>query len=204
MKNLLQNKILLILGVFVLCFSSICVTSVNAATSYTVADVPSNIINDLKNCNHDYENHLALFEKSDGSLILVATSSDLIYNEKFYITSNGSRIYYYILGFDSNFSGGSNLSASYTTNNFILNDFSFMEDTTIVSTNYDIYNSSGELFFPLPPQVIPQVATMEMTQVEELPRAIIQIVKIILPVFLAIFGILLVLYLIKSKNLLNL
>ena len=49
-----------------------------------------------------------------------------------------------------------------------------------------------------------QVELMKPTQVEEILPQIIAVVEIVLPIFLGIFGVLLVLYLIKSKNLLHL
>lgn len=65
---------------------------------------------------------------------------------------------------------------------------------------------SDRLVFQIAPQVeeVPKVELMKATQVEEIPQQIVAIVTIVLPIFLAIFGVLLVLYLIKSKNLLQL
>lgn len=73
-------------------------------------------------------------------------------------------------------------------------------------STYDVYSSDGQLVFPpAPPQEeAPQVELMKPTQLEEIPQQIAGVVEIALPIFLAIFGILLVLYLIKSKNLLHL
>lgn len=74
----------------------------------------------------------------------------------------------------------------------------------IVYSNYDIYNKdSGELVFQKAP-LAQMVEPMKVGKVEELPTLIIQIVEMIIPAFLIIFGTLLVLYLIKSKNLLQL
>ena len=72
--------------------------------------------------------------------------------------------------------------------------------------NFDIKDAEGNVVFPkAPPQEeVPTVELMKATQVEEIPQQIVKIVMIVLPVFLAIFGTLLVLYLIKSKNLLHL
>lgn len=63
---------------------------------------------------------------------------------------------------------------------------------------------TNDLLFPGAPLPIPMVEPMKVGKVEELPTLIIQIVEMIIPVFLIIFGTLLVLYLIKSKNLLHL
>lgn len=73
-----------------------------------------------------------------------------------------------------------------------------------VYSNYDIVDkNSGELVFQKAP-LTQMVTPMEVGKVEELPTLIIQIVEMIIPAFLIIFGTLLVLYLIKSKNLLQL
>lgn len=76
---------------------------------------------------------------------------------------------------------------------------------------YDCHRDSNrnfvlgdKLLFQGAPLPIPMVEPMEVSKVEELPTLIIQIVEMIIPAFLIIFGTLLVLYLIKSKNLLNL
>lgn len=77
-------------------------------------------------------------------------------------------------------------------------------DLNLIYANHDVLNEEGEVVFqgaPLPPQV---VEPMKIQQVEEIPQEVIKIVKMIIPTFLMIFGTLLVLYLIKSKNLLSL
>lgn len=74
--------------------------------------------------------------------------------------------------------------------------------------NHDICNSStNEVVFQGAPQAqegAVQVELMKPTQVQEIPQQILAVVMIVLPIFLGIFGVLLVLYLIKSKNLLQL
>lgn len=66
-----------------------------------------------------------------------------------------------------------------------------------------IYKLNNELLFQGAPLPIQMVTPMEVGKVEELPTLIVQIVEMIIPAFLIIFGVLLVLYLIKSKNLLQ-
>ena len=68
----------------------------------------------------------------------------------------------------------------------------------------DSNNLVGDVVFQGAPLPITQVELMKPIQVEEIPAQIVGIVKIVLPIFLIIFGVLLVLYLIKSKNLLQL
>lgn len=79
-------------------------------------------------------------------------------------------------------------------------------DNGIILCNHDIKDVNGNVVFQVAPQVeeVPKVELMKATQVEEIPQQIVAVVMIVLPIFLAIFGVLLVLYLIKSKNLLQL
>lgn len=72
-------------------------------------------------------------------------------------------------------------------------------------TSVDIYDfhimdssPTGNLVFQGAPQEVELVQAMK---VEEIPQKITQIVAIILPIFLLIFGTLLLIYLIRSKNL---
>lgn len=97
------------------------------------------------------------------------------------------------IGFTSSISMGSKITNYYSSKD-------------IYSCNDDVLNiiNTGTLVFPGAPLPIPMVEPMEVGKVEELPTLIIQIVEMIIPVFLIIFGTLLVLYLIKSKNLLQL
>ncbi len=83
------------------------------------------------------------------------------------------------------------------------NPTSFSSFSIFMYSNFDVYVGNSKVFqrTPLPAK---GVQLMKPTQVEEIPGQIVGIVKIVLPIFLSIFGILLVLYLIKSKNLLQL
>ena len=76
-----------------------------------------------------------------------------------------------------------------------------------IFSNTNVYNNNNELVFQGAPQAqgeAVQVELMKPTQVQEIPQQIVAVVMIVLPIFLGIFGVLLVLYLIKSKNLLQL
>lgn len=101
---------------------------------------------------------------------------------------------------------------NYTTGSGLSNDKALSCSGVIYANNniYRLDNSSGitnELVFQGAPQAqgeAVQVELMKPTQVQEIPQQIVAIVMIVLPIFLGIFGVLLVLYLIKSKNLLQL
>ena len=70
-----------------------------------------------------------------------------------------------------------------------------------IGSNYDVYTEDGDLVFQGAPVT---VEPMEMKQVEEILPEMWKIVQMIIPACLLIFGTLLVVYLIKSKNLLQL
>lgn len=90
---------------------------------------------------------------------------------------------------------------------------SFNDDTVCVYSNHDVYyyNPSDKtvdletVVFQGAPQEqeVTQVELMKPIQVQEIPQQIAGILAIALPIFLVIFGVLLLLYLLKSKNLLN-
>lgn len=79
-------------------------------------------------------------------------------------------------------------------------------DINIEYSNSDILYNSNVVFQGAPQAQgeAVQVELMKPTQVQEIPQQIVAVVMIVLPIFLGIFGVLLVLYLIKSKNLLQL
>lgn len=75
---------------------------------------------------------------------------------------------------------------------------------SIVYSNIDIYDVDNNLVFQAPPQKVEGITIPAIQTAKEIPQRIVETVKIILPIFLAIFGVLLFLSLIKSKNLLHL
>lgn len=62
-------------------------------------------------------------------------------------------------------------------------------------SNTDILNSDGTVFFPIPVQEVVVIPVLE--GVEELPKAVNTTLKMILPVGLVVFGILLLVYIIR-------
>lgn len=75
----------------------------------------------------------------------------------------------------------------------------------IVDCNLDIYEGKDNtVVFQAPPQKVEGITIPAIQTAKEIPQRIVETVKIILPIFLAIFGVLLFLSLIKSKNLLHL
>lgn len=78
----------------------------------------------------------------------------------------------------------------------------------LLHTNTNVYNDYDKtsIFFQVPPQKVEavEILTLEGMEVATLPQMIVKIVEILLPVCLTVFGVLLVVFLIKSKNLLQL
>ena len=66
----------------------------------------------------------------------------------------------------------------------------------ILSTN-DIYNEDGTIFFQKTPLLEQQVVEiMEITQVEEIPKAIAEVMKMIIPIGLVVLSAVLIIYLV--------
>lgn len=85
-----------------------------------------------------------------------------------------------------------NISSSYFFNNECYDNIGFLANGTF-------YKSDGTIFFRL----TPLAEAMRIRRVEEIPQMIALLMRILLPILLSLFGTLLVLFLIKSKNLLK-
>lgn len=82
-------------------------------------------------------------------------------------------------------------------------DFMFFNCDYSVYSTHDIHDLEGNVVFTGAPQR-DRVELVKAIQVEEIPQQMVGILEIVLIPCLIIFGTLLVLYLIRSKNLLNL
>ena len=80
--------------------------------------------------------------------------------------------------------------------------FNYINPDLVLYSTVDLYDLDDNLVFQKAPQVV--VEPMKIAQVGEIPQEVIKIVQMIIPACLLIFGTLLVVYLIKSKNLLQL
>lgn len=65
---------------------------------------------------------------------------------------------------------------------------------TITNHNIMDYNNSSETFFQKPPLV---VQLMEITQVEEIPKVIAEVLKLIIPIGLVVLSVVLIIYLVR-------
>lgn len=225
MQNLLNNKLFIILSIFLIIILGI-TSSCFAESENTIEITPSReggttsvILPSF--CGTDYDYYLisaqnfydSSFKRYTLRIGIIVSNSPLYANNSNIITNKDGSVFYYNF-FEYNYK--TSMSSSYDLSAVLLSDFSacyvslnssVFESDYFVYSNHTIYsdNTESNVVFQGAPQVEqPKVELMKATQVEEIPQQITKIVMIILPVFLAIFGTLLVLYLIKSKNLLHL
>lgn len=212
MKNkFLTHKLLPVLSIFLLALFVLC-TSCFASNTVSFTNSYTNKQIDMIFPNLDYNYYLIFTIRSNNKYTYYLTLSNqpmtLTSSPNFKVsTVDGSNLYYYEYGsVDSSCTtiDFSNKSPLMTTRSVTLGSTVELADYYIATANYDVYNDSNELVFQGAPQEIAQVEPMKIQQVEELVPKMVEIVKIVLPVCLIVFGTLLVVYLIKSKNLLHL
>lgn len=210
MKNIFKNKLLIILVLIALFITTMCssafaesgdVTFSYNDTSYTISsDLVSSypyvfIIGSIGSTN-TYEFYYSSSPFTFKNITSGGQRYCYVYNEDFYV---------YRIASDSNLNQINTVTAGsgyHITSGST--DF-FYGKLVCVYTSHDVYDRNNNLVFQGAPQVqTPQVELMKPTQVEEILPQMIAVVEIVLPIFLGIFGILLVLYLIKSNNLLHL
>lgn len=209
MQNLFKNKLFIILSLFIILIIFIS-SSCFAFEDSVEINYPSNILSD------NIKGFIVL--SNDNISLWTFDSSCYIYSVT---EENGHTIVRVFMT--------SNTSMSFNRYNFDNNTFDFIREqnygeavTYPIDTYYNsilFYNvdnpnnisvpiaETPTLVFQGAPQAqgeVVQVELMKPTQVQEIPQQIVSVVMIILPIFLGIFGVLLVLYLIKSKNLLQL
>lgn len=91
----------------------------------------------------------------------------------------------------------------YCYNGDFIGGFINFSNSSFVYSNHTIFKKdTDEVVFQKPPQTT--VSLMGEMKAEEIPQLILTILEIIIPIFLTIFGMLFVIYLIRSKNLLHL
>jgi len=228
MKNIFKNKLLIVIVLFVILLVSMC-SNVLADTEYPLYNQGGSLM-DYKVSGFSpsfKDNEDSFFLTNDGSvgyfdssryyLYCSSTNKGLIFLKR---KSNNSvaeetlRVEYYNRTYDSE-------NKVYVFSSFDHESFASGLSYTFVFTTQNIVNENGDVVFQQAPQEqeeitnptnpeeeitspVVQVELMKPTQVEEILPQIIAVVGIVLPTLLTIFGVLLVLYLIKSKNLLHL
>ena len=73
----------------------------------------------------------------------------------------------------------------------------FCNSTLVCATNSVIYDENDEILFGIAPAV-EQITIPEIQSVEEIPQAMVEVLKILIPIGLIIFGIGLLIYLVQS------
>lgn len=216
MKNILKNKLLLIMFLFFTFVVGILNFSLCSSQEYDAYYKAQTTGWKFSNINISFEDNedsfviennssgcirIYYFDSSKYSLINYTTNSNTVflkYKNSDKVAEGCLRYASYSRIYDSD-------NKLYISGDLIdtgtCSGFSFSRHFFCTS---DILNENGETVFQGAPQEVPQVELMKATQVEEIPQQIAGILAIVLPIFLAIFGVLLVLYLIKSKNLLQL
>lgn len=223
MKDLLKNKLFIIFALFIILVFSIFNTSsatffsdsfeVNYNEQTYIITVPSEI--DFSSVKYYF-----CINYGNGVFHTFCITNEDFNVVKFGDKKNGGTYYKYITICDEvgNVAGSSDNLGYYFTYNSSSGNYGAVQNLTgsgpflasfldnsvsILYSSQDIYNYSGDLVFQGAPQVTTQVEPMKIQQVEELALAVVKIVTPILPACLTVFGVLLVVYLIKSKNLLQ-
>ena len=216
MQNLFKNKLFIIFSLFIILvafISSSCFASFDFTyndTSYSVDDF-NNLLSEKNDNNTDFV------------LLFITQGSPSAYSSDYILFTYSGNLYYklgYLYVLDNDFSALKCGNFYYHINKYnVFNWERYGEgwDTyhnsdcqwSIVYSTSDVYSydDKSTVVFQVAPQAqgeAVQVELMKPTQVQEIPQQIVAVVMIVLPIFLGIFGVLLVLYLIKSKNLLQL
>lgn len=194
MKDFLKNKVLIILFLFIL----LTITLFSNVFAYDIS-YDNNTYNFTTNFPEDFFGYHYIITKSSSqiagkdyfSVIYSKTDLTVSFNSSYTFYSDttiwsqaGFSDTQFLCDESHTYSGGTNGTYTY-----------------IISASENIFNTEGDLVFQVAPL---GVEPMKIQQVEEIPLMMEKIIKMILPVCLIIFGTLLVIYLIKSKNLLQL
>lgn len=193
----LKNKILLIVFLILMFILFLNTSNVFASfnftyndTNYTVPDIPT-----------DYPYYL-IIDKGNGVFRLYMCENEMIFKTVtlangsksilLYSTVSAGTIYQY-----TNLAGDnvtiSDLYRSIGTGTSLAIDYNTV---SIVYSNHDLYHG-GELVFQSPVTEVPGVLIPALETAEEVPQAMAQTLKIVIPVCLIVLGIGLLIYLIK-------
>lgn len=214
MKEILQNKLLIIFLIVFTLIGTMC-SSVYASSDliYKVKNLDGleltfNVPSDLR-ANYKYV-YITQYNFSDGT----RTDYTVCFSDVALFADVSSHVIRLSKDYNSSFPKPANSIKWYVFDDEIQSKTSFsMEDncdfyeniiegtSDILYSNVDVYdyNNPDKLVFQGAPQM--EVELVQAMKVEEIPQKIIQIIMIILPIFLLIFGTLLVIYLIRLKNL---
>lgn len=199
MKEILQNKLLIIFLIVFILIGTICssVYAVDLNHNGTVYSVPE--------YNHllDSNNYFMFLNKFKDVFLLVSYGEKNIFVDT--LKDNvivGYNYKVYRIDKDKNswflFTEAPDDGGQYKPTDIFYLFFNTMDIYKANWIDFVGYEFTDEVVFQGAPQKVELVQAMK---VEEIPQKITQIIMIILPIFLLIFGTLLVIYLIRSKNL---
>lgn len=234
MKEIFKNKFFIIGLFFIItiffCNSCVNASDDNETITFYSEDFEQDLTVTLPSgLGTNYNNYIILTrlynDDSDTRyrIYYIFSNSDFIYypyNNSFCVgtTNNSPYIVFYRIDYfiSNNITNLSNCNVDFN-NSSANNEFGYDGylrtgvnhplSANLCISNTNVYDNNNELVFQGAPQAqegAVQVELMKPTQVQEIPQQIVAVVMIVLPIFLGIFGVLLVLYLIKSKNLLHL
>lgn len=207
MKEFIKNKFLIILFLFVILISSIistCFAENKDVLHFNTFDKDFNFTLP-SGYGVDYNYYFILSKLTNNqygtfySFFIFLCNSEIVYDidvGRVYFNSNGGKEYIYYKGFTYENKVDSNLDFS----NYSISDFdkmncdfqssAFYSDgyCDYCSANHNIKNSSGEVVFQVAPVTVEQVTIPAIQQVGEIPQAMKEILKILIPVGLVIFG----------------
>lgn len=139
----------------------------------------------------------AFVEKKSGVQFYMVPENDYQGYKYYHIeASEPVQVYRYKYGSSETLNDISTFIITLTSNN-VEDNICYLE----CFANSNIYNSDGSVFFQLPP---PMAILMTPMEVEEIPTLITKLLIILVPIGLTIFGALLLVYLLHSKNWLHL
>lgn len=147
---------------------------------------------------------------------ILVSNNEVYFDTNKFITSDLSNNYFYYHNgkFRTPNSSGGYSTTGYasldTLKNITLSDMDFVSnvslggisdyldkygDNPILSANFNLCNSSGEVVFQGAPVTVEQVTIPKIQQVEEIPQMMEQVMRILIPIGLIVFSIGLVIYL---------
>lgn len=209
MKKIYINKLLVILSLFTILISTI-FTNVFASFDFTTSDGNNYTVFDVPSDGNSYFIVYPLY-----SNIIIITSSVPIchgfdaggYSATCYRGKDMHKYYSASKDYSTYSREDESAFSTYAKDNY---EYMYTGSSAeyridkLLYSNHDITDKYGKVVFQGAPLTPTPVEPLKITQVEEIQPAVAKIVDLVLPACLIIFGTLLVLYLIKSKNLLQL
>lgn len=204
MKNILKNKILIILSIFIIS-SSFFASNVFAydvidknENTYTIPDYFENykyiFLNSTSYGQYIYYSNTPFYIKQiDNSIYCCLSNSGSIYKIGSGISINALFNDYSIEYIESS------CRDSFTSNLLVYSGKTIQAllSDMVFSVNVNVLDSDDNVVFQGAPRPVEQVTIPEITQVAEIPQVITQVMKILIPIGLIVLSIGFVIYLVR-------